>query len=308
MNILSSMPLARQARPALSRRAFFSRAFCSARSVLRRASEARSRSSAARARAASRTSAKADHAPPNMLMPTGVSSTMRSTRSSSARSWLATRTPPCQRSSNCATACRPSASRLLVGSSSSSRSGAAIRRRASARRVRSPPLKETIGRCSGNDGSPASASATCIRVSSVQSASAASSSDPSNDPWPRSSRRSRARPTATPSASSTVNRSSVSCASMPIEPTRCSDPLAGSISPAIRRSNVDLPQPLRPTMPVRSRPKASVNPSNSGRPSGVAREMESRTRKAGMESFRKWTEVAGRGQLCDVHFALQGSR
>jgi hypothetical protein len=68
-------------------------------------------------------SAKADHAPPNMLMPIGVSSTMRSTRSSSARSWLATRTPPCQRSSNCATACRPSVSRLLVGSSSSSRSG-----------------------------------------------------------------------------------------------------------------------------------------------------------------------------------------
>ena len=178
MNILSSMPLARQARPALSRRAFFSRAFCSARSVLRRASEARSRSSAARARAASRASAKAGHAPPNMLMPIGVSSTMRSTRSSSARSWLATRTPPCQRSSNCATACRPSVSRLLVGSSSSSRSGASIRRRASARRVRSPPLKETIGRCSGNDGSPASASAACILASSVQSASVASSSDP----------------------------------------------------------------------------------------------------------------------------------
>ena len=115
MNILSSMPLARQARPALSRRAFFSRAFCSARSVLRSASEARSRSSAARARAASRASAKAGHAPPNMLMPIGVSSTMRSTRSKSARSWLATRTPPCQRSSNCATACRPSAVEIVGG-------------------------------------------------------------------------------------------------------------------------------------------------------------------------------------------------
>src|SRR4051812_50210204 len=93
---------------------------------------------------------------------------------------------------------------------------------------------------------------------------------------------------------------------MPIEPMRCNDPAADSISPAIRRSNVDLPQPLRPTRPVRSRPWASVNPSNSGRPSGVAREMESRTRKAGMESFRKWTEVARRGQLCDVHFSLRG--
>ena len=109
--------------------------------------------------------------PPKTVMPTGVSSTMRSTRSSSARSWLATSTPPCQRASNSATASRPSASRLLVGSSSSSRSGASISRRASATRVRSPPLSEAIGRCSDSAGRPVSTSAASIRVSSVQSAS-----------------------------------------------------------------------------------------------------------------------------------------
>jgi hypothetical protein len=37
----------------------------------------------------------------------------------------------------------------------------------------------------------------------------------------------------------------------------------------------------------------------------VAREMESRTRRAGMESFPKM-EVAERGELCAVHFSLQG--
>ena len=233
-------------------------------------------------------------------MPMDVSSTIRSTRSSRARSWLATRMPPCQRSSKCATACRPSASRLLVGSSSSSTSGDSIRRRARATRVRSPPLKEAIGRFSGKDGRPASTSAACTLVSSIQSAPVASSSEPS----PRSSRCRRARSPAMPSASLTVRRSSASCVSMPIEPMRCSDPPDGSISPAISRSSVDLPQPLRPTTPVRSRPRASVNPSNRGRPSGVAREMESRMRKAAMENFRNG-QGSRSGQLCDVHFSLQ---
>src|SRR3977135_213336 len=82
-------------------------------------------------------------------------------------------------------------------------------------------------------------------------------------------------------------------------------PPAGSILPSIRRNNVDLPEPLRPTRPVRSRPIASVSPSNSGRPSGVVREMESRTRDADMESFRNGQE-SRRGQHCDVHFSLHG--
>ena len=254
-----------------------------------------------RSRAASRASANSDHAPPNSVTPVGVSSTMRSTRSSSARSWLATRMPPCQRSSSCATACRPSASRLFVGSSSSNTSGVSIRRRASATRVRSPPLKEAIGRCRGNDGRPASFRAACILAGSVQSASVASSSEPS----PLSSRCRHASSSATPSASPTVRRSSASCASMPTLPMRCSDPPDGAMSPAMSRSRVDLPEPLRPTTAVRSRPRASVSPSNRGRPSGVTREMESRMRKAAMEYFRNG-QGSRSGQLCDVHFSLQG--
>ena len=243
-----------------------------------------------------------DHAPPNTVTPTGVSSTMRSTRSSSARSWLATRMPPCQRSSNCATACRPSASRLLVGSSSSSTSGASISRRASATRVRSPPLREAIGRSSGKAGRPVSTSAACSLVSSVQSASAASSSEPSP----------RFEPAQTGEIVGDAERlrDRQAFIGQLREHADRADALhrsaGGSISPAIRRSSVDLPQPLRPTTPVRSRPSASVSPSNSGRPSGVAREMESRMRKAGMESFRNG-QMSRRGELCDVHFSLHGS-
>ena len=133
-------------------------------------SAARSRSAWARSRAASRCPANAGHAPPNTVTPTAVNSTMRSTRSKSARSWLATTIPPCQRSSSAATAARPSASRLLVGSSSSSTSGASIMSRASATRVRSPPLSEAIGRSSGSAGRDVSASAVATRASSVQSA------------------------------------------------------------------------------------------------------------------------------------------
>ena len=235
-----------------------------------------------------------------MVTPTAVSSTMRSTRSSSARSWLATTTPPRQRPSSSATACRPSASRLLVGSSSSSTSGASISRRASATRVRSPPLSDASRRSLGRAGRPVSTSAASSRVSSDQSASAASSSEPA----PLSRRRRRARSSATSSASATVNRSSAICASVPIEHERCTDPPAGSISPEITRSSVDLPQPLRPTTPIRSDPSASVSPSNKGRPSGVAREMESRVRNAGMESFRN-----GQGARSDlpgdVHCSLR---
>ena len=53
------------------------------------------------------------------------------------------------------------------------------------------------------------------------------------------------------------------------------------------------------------RPSASVSPSNSGRPSGVAREMESRITSAVMESFRneRGSRRKGRG---DIHFGLHG--
>ena len=66
---------------------------------------------------------------------------MRSKRRSRLRSWLTTSAPPRQRSSSSATAARPSASRLLVGSSMTMKSGSAINSAASAARVAWPPLK-----------------------------------------------------------------------------------------------------------------------------------------------------------------------
>ena len=92
-------------------------------------------------------------------------------------------------------------------------------------------------------------------------------------------------------------RSSASCASMPIEPMRCTDPLAGSISPAISRSSVDLPQPLRPTTPVRSRSerqRQSVEQRASvrrGEGNGIQNE------KCGHGELPKWTGVAARSAL-----------
>src|SRR5690606_3676572 len=59
------------------------------------------------------------------------------------------------------------------------------------------------------------------------------------------------------------------CASQPMVPTRVIAPSAGSARPAIRRSSVVLPTPLRPTTAVRSRPKASVRLSKRPLPSGV---------------------------------------
>jgi hypothetical protein len=88
----------------------------------------------------------ADQPPPKTVTPTGVSSTMRSTCSSRSRSWLATRAAPrhCVDQSEDRRAARAS-SRLLVGSSSRRMSGASSQRRATAMRVRSPPLKPLDG-------------------------------------------------------------------------------------------------------------------------------------------------------------------
>ncbi len=162
---------------------------------------------------------------------------------------------------------RASASRWLVGSSSTSRSGAASFRPASRSRVCSPPLKSAVRRSSARSARPTSARAACIRSSSVQSASAMSSSEPS----PASTRCRTARGSATPSVSATVSSSAGvwACASQPTVPARATAPSAGSARPATRRSNVVLPTPLRPTTAVRSRPKASVRLSKRPLPSGV---------------------------------------
>ena len=166
---------------------------------------------------------------------------------SKARSWLTTSAPPRQRSSRATTAARPSASRLLVGSSITMKSGSAITSAASAARVAWPPLSETAGRASEMPAIPMSANAASIRCGSAQSAAPRSSSLPS----PASMRASRASASATPSRSASVAPGGgTSCwRSAAIRPVTVTAPAAGAASPRIRRSSVVLPTPLRPTRP-----------------------------------------------------------
>ncbi len=53
-----------------------------------------------------------------------------------------------------------------------------------------------------------------------------------------------------------------------MRPCRVTLPVVGTSSPAMMRASVLFPLPFAPTMPVRSSAKASVTPSNRGRPSG----------------------------------------
>ncbi len=76
----------------------------------------------------------------------------------------------------------------------------------------------------------------------------------------------------TPSASATLSPSCQSWASRSTVPVRWIVPDTGSVSPATMCSSVDLPDPLRPTRPMRSAPTDRVRSSKSGRPSGVAAE------------------------------------
>ncbi len=101
---------------------------------------------------------------------------MRSMPRSRARSWLMTNAPPCQRSSRAPTAARPSASRLLVGSSSRMKSGRFSSRAANAARVAWPPLSEIAGRSGARPARPTSASTASTRWGRVQSALSRSSS------------------------------------------------------------------------------------------------------------------------------------
>ena len=77
----------------------------------------------------------------------GPSSTMVSMASSRARSWLATIAVPRQPASALRMASRPSASRLLVGSSSNRISDSAKKSADSCTQVVSPPLRSASRRC-----------------------------------------------------------------------------------------------------------------------------------------------------------------
>ena len=296
--IFGSDPLEATARPARSRRSLASRWSWAASRASRSWAPARSNSAAARARSLSCQAAKADQPPPTTRTPRGVSATMRSTCSRSTRSWLATSTPPRQSRSSARTATRPGPSRLLVGSSSRIRSGASTSRRAIPTRVRSPPDRVPIRRSRGHPGRPASARAASRRGSRVQSAASRSSALPS----PARTRLSTAKGSATPRASASVHASGQSCRSRPTVPDRRTEPAAGSTRPAATCRSEDLPEPLRPTRPIRSAPRERVRSSKRGRPSGVRRVTPSRVRKADIAS-----RVRGRDRAtCDVRPVVHG--
>jgi len=131
----------------------------------------------------------------------------------------------------------PGPSRSLVGSSSRRMSGASSHRRATAMRVRSPPLNPLIVRVRSRSGRSTLASVSAMRCSNVQSASAMSSAVPS----PRARRSRRARPSATPRACASDSESSGQrCASSPTRPAMPMEPDAGSPRPAISDSSVAL--------------------------------------------------------------------
>jgi len=298
-SIFGASLLARVTRPALSRLSWHSRASWAFWRVRLWASLARAKSDSAASRAASRASANALQPPEKITVSMGESSTMRSTRSSRSRSWLAISRPPGQVRIRFITAFRPSVSRLLVGSSSRRRSGASRSWRARATRMRSPPLRGAMLVLRGTFCRPVSARACSIRVGSVQSASAASSTLPS----PRSNRSRQARASVRPSAPARSSVSSSDCCSMPARPGRWILPEVMATSPTMARSSVDLPQPLRPTRPTRSRPSESVRPRKSGVPSGVERDRESSVRKLVMGGPGHERETQGEVRRV-LHFGL----
>lgn len=69
-----------------------------------------------------------------------------------------------------------------------------------------------------------------------------------------------------------ASRSSVNdCGRYPTSPEVVIDPVVGGISPAIRRSRVDLPAPMVPTRPVRPVLKLPVIEESATVPSGQGR-------------------------------------
>src|SRR3569833_3584635 len=83
----------------------------------------------------------------------------------------------------------------------------------------------------------------------------------------------RSRSPCAPSAAARLARSDCTLwRRTPMRPSTAMEPNFGVTSPAIARSSVVLPVPLRPTMPVRSAPKLRSRFRRRSRPSGVASE------------------------------------
>lgn len=230
---------------------------------------------------------------------------MRSIWRSSARSWLTTTAPPFQPASTWAISARASASRLLVGSSSSSRSGSRASRPASAARVaaaaelggqtprfeaRQADLGE--GRLQSRGQGPVGVvEVVFCALAGLDAAQARKVAGQPEDVGDARARRRRQGWRSTPT-----------------RPRTTTDPAAGEISPSISRISVVLPTPLRPTRPVRSAPKARVRSSKSGWPSGVLYERLSSVRKADMENRGQRGVRDEVGVRRDVHGAAVSLR
>src|SRR5437660_458150 len=85
--------------------------------------------------------------------------------------------------------------------------------------------------------------------------------------------------------------------SMPIVPVRWTLPDKGMASPVAMRRSVDLPDPLRPTRPIRSVPTAKVRSWKSAWPSGVAAERCEKVRKLDIGTV---TDGEGRADGADL--------
>ena len=144
-------------------------------------------------------------------------------------------------------------SRWLVGSSSSSRSGSAIRARASRARRRQPPLSARSGRSSNSAGAEKCAS----RAPACQDCAA---------------RASGGRPRRTASSRERSSQASGnSCATKPRRSPRARwiSPDMASCVPARKRSRLDLPAPLPAISPSRS--PAAMRKDRSSKSGGMAR-------------------------------------
>ena len=242
------------------------------------------------------------------------SSTTRVTvRSRNRRSCEITRTAPANPARCWLSQRRPSRSRWLVGSSSSSTSGSVTRRRASITRACSPPLRLPIVRRPSMPSAPSTPSRerTCsIRVRPAQPPRASNSSRaaayPARCPGAAPSRVASRRRTVAWAATragaperticSTVRAGSG--ASWACQPTvspgeRTTAPAVGGSRPARTRIRVDLPTPPGPTSPTRSPgDRVRSRPSKSGsRSTCLLRDTARNT--GGAPSRSRWFDGSG---------------
>ena len=146
---------------------------------------------------------------------------------------------------------------------------------ASATRIRQPPENDDSGRPCAASSKPRPLRIRAARAGAASAPIAASrswisASRPGSPPSAAAASSAvRSLSAASTASSGVASPPGASCATTPIRTPACSRtlPASGCSSPAIRRSSVDLPDPLRPTSPKRwPAGTCSVAPSSSGRP------------------------------------------